>query len=105
MTIRAWRITKAKHSATAFSGDGAKTYGGRWNSPGTTVVYTSGSESLAILEMLIHLQAQDLMQRYVSFEVSFNQTLMTSVEPATLPKAWRRSPSSVAVQQVGDQWA
>lgn len=103
--IRAWRITKAKHAATAFTGGGAKTYGGRWSSPGTAVVYTAGSTSLAILEMLVHLQAQDLMRRYVIFDVSFDEALMTTVDPATLPKSWRRSPSPATVQQVGDDWS
>jgi RES domain-containing protein len=104
MTIRAWRITKAKHAATAFTGGGAKAYGGRWNSPGTAAVYTAGSTSLAILEMLVPLQAQDLMRRYVVFEVSFDEMLMTSVDPATLPKSWRKSPSPASVQPVGDEW-
>lgn len=104
MTIRAWRITKAKHAATAFTGGGAKTYGGRWNSPGTAAVYTAGSASLAILEMLVHLQAQELLRRYVIFEVSFDEAIMTMIDPATLPKSWRKSPSPATVQQVGDEW-
>lgn len=104
MMIHAWRITKARHAAAAFTGGGAKTYGGRWNSPGTAVVYTTGSISLAILEMLVHLQAQDLMRHYVIFPVSFDQTLMTTLEPAALPAAWRRSLSPATVQQIGDTW-
>lgn len=104
MTVRAWRITKAKHAAKAFSGGGAKAYGGRWNNPGTAIVYTAGSTSLAILEMLVHLQSHDLMRNYVTFEVSFDETLMKTIEPATLPKAWRRSPSPAKVRQLGDDW-
>ena len=104
MMIHAWSITKARHAATAFTGAGAKTYGGRWNSPGTAVVYTTGSISLAILEMLVNMQAQDLMRHYVIFLVSFDPTLMTTVNPAALPTAWRRSPSPATVQQVGDTW-
>ena len=104
MTIRAWRITKAKHADTAFSGTGAKDYGGRWNNPGTAIVYTAGSISLAMLEMLVHLQTHDLIRRYVIFEVSFEDTLMKSITAAKLPKAWRRSPSSARVRQVGDDW-
>ena len=105
MTLRAWRITKAKHAATAFSGGAAKTFGGRWNSPGTAIVYTAGSVSLAILEMLVHLQAPDLMKRYVVFEVAFDASLVTAIDPATLPKPWRRSPAPRTAQQVGDTWA
>lgn len=104
MTIRAWRITKAKHADTAFSGIGAKDYGGRWNNPGTAIVYTADSISLAMLEMLVHLQTHDLIRRYVIFEVSFEDTLMKTITAAKLPKTWRRSPPSAKVRQVGDDW-
>jgi RES domain-containing protein len=104
MMIHAWRITKARHAATAFTGGGAKAYGGRWNSPGTAVVYTAGSISLAILEMLVNMQTQDLMRHYVIFPVAFDHRLMTTVNPAALPPAWRRSPSPASVQRVGDAW-
>lgn len=55
MKRRAWRIVKEKHAATAFSGEGARLYGGRWNSVGTSLVYTSGTKALAALESLVHL--------------------------------------------------
>ena len=51
----AWRIIKAKHLPTAFSGEGAAKTGGRWNSRGVAVVYTSATRSLAALETLVHL--------------------------------------------------
>jgi RES domain-containing protein len=102
VTIHAWRIVKAKRSAAAFSGDGAEKYGGRWNSPGVAVVYVAGSASLAILEMLVHIQSQELMKRYVIFEVTFDDTLVTEVDPADLPKSWRKSPPSAVVQRIGD---
>lgn len=105
MIIRAWRITKARHASAAFSGDGAKVYGGRWNSPGTAVVYTAGSRSLAILEMLVHLQADELLRRYVMFEVSFDQSLVMPLAPDALPKTWRRSPAPAILQLIGDHWA
>jgi len=38
---KSWRILKSAHAATAFDGEGARLYGGRWNSPGTAVVYTA----------------------------------------------------------------
>ncbi len=105
MTVRAWRITKAKHAATAFTGGGAKASGGRWNSTGTAIVYTASSASLAILEMLVHLQAPDLMKRYVIFEVTFDESLATTFDPARLPRIWRRSPTLKTNQQIGDTWA
>jgi RES domain-containing protein len=104
MTLRAWRITKAKHAAAAFSGMGAKAFGGWWNSPGNAVVYCAGSTSLAILEMLVHLEASELMRRYVSFEVTFEESLVTAIHIADLPKNWRQSPIPASVQAAGDQW-
>jgi RES domain-containing protein len=104
MTVSAWRIAKARHAVTAFSGEGAKDYGGRWNSPGVAVIYAAGSAALAMLEVLVHLQSQELLQRYVLFEVTFHESLITTVNPKTLPKAWRQSPPPAAVQQVGDLW-
>jgi RES domain-containing protein len=104
MTVSAWRIVKTKHVAAAFSGEGARKAGGRWNSPGTAVVYTSDSASLAMLEMLVHLQSQDLLKRYVLFEVKFDESLVEAVDPKTLPKTWRKSPPPLAVQRVGDIW-
>ena len=34
-----WRIVKQKHVRGAFSGEGARVFGGRWNSIGVPVVY------------------------------------------------------------------
>ena len=104
MTVSAWRIVKTKHAAGAFSGDGAREAGGRWNSPGTAVVYTSDSASLAMLEMLVHLQSQDVLKRYVLLEVTFDESLVEAVDLKVLPKTWRKSPPPLAAQRVGDTW-
>jgi len=104
MMIRAWRITKARHAGTAFTGLGARLYGGRWNRPGRAVVYTAGSVSLAVLEMLVHLEAIELLRRYVIFEVAFDDALVTAVDAGKLPRNWRKSPAPGAVRAVGDDW-
>ncbi|MFY0600418.1 MAG: RES family NAD+ phosphorylase [Cyclobacteriaceae bacterium] len=46
-----YRICKSKY-ARDLSGKGAALYGGRWNPPGTPLLYTAGSISLACLEYL-----------------------------------------------------
>ena len=104
MTVIAWRIVKAKLADAAFSGLGAKLSGGRWNSPGRAVVYVSDSASLAMLEMLVHLNSPELLKRYVMFEVKFDESLVQTVDPKELPKSWRKSPPPLAVQQIGDAW-
>lgn len=45
----------AKAAFTALDGEGARLYGGRWNAPGRPMVYTAASPSLAVLEVLVHL--------------------------------------------------
>lgn len=104
MTISAVRITKDKHSRTAFSGAGAKVTGGRWNSPGTAVVYCAGSTSLAILEVLVHIDDQDLLEHYVTFEVTFDSSIVEDIVVRNLPKSWTKSPAPPTVQQLGDEW-
>jgi RES domain-containing protein len=101
----AFRIVKASLAGEALGGEGASLYGGRWNSPGTEVVYTAQSESLAMLELLVHLGASDLLQRYVTMRVEFERELVQSVAPAALPARWRASPAPAELQVLGDRWA
>lgn len=51
-----WRLCRARHAAQAFSGDGARRYGGRWNSRGVPMVYCSSSLALAAIELFVHLE-------------------------------------------------
>ena len=104
MTLRAWRIVKAKHQDTAFSGIGARLAGGRWNSPGTAMVYATQSIALAMLEILVHVQSRNLLTNYVLFEVQFEEALVTQLNVGTLPKNWNHSPVPIDVQQYGDHW-
>jgi RES domain-containing protein len=48
-----YRISRQKF-ATDLSGTGARLFGGRWNSVGISMLYTSTSRSLATLEVLVH---------------------------------------------------
>jgi RES domain-containing protein len=53
--MRVWRLCRRQYAVTAFSGIGAKLWGGRWNAPGYPVVYTADSLALAALETFVHL--------------------------------------------------
>ncbi len=39
--VTAWRLDESRFAATWDSGEGARLYGGRWNSRGRTIVYCS----------------------------------------------------------------
>jgi RES domain-containing protein len=101
---RGWRIVKASHAAAAFDGEGARLYGGRWNSPGSALVYTAQSEALAALELLVHLRAPQLLASYVSIPADFDEELVEVLPAARLPSGWRRYPAASALQRIGDRW-
>lgn len=100
----AWRIVKEKHAATAFSGQGAARTGGRWNSRGVPVVYTSGTKSLAALESLVHLNPP-VPFKYIAIRVQFAETLIGKVPLKSLPADWRAEPPPPSSKAVGDAWA
>lgn len=100
----AWRIVQAHVADRAFSGEGARRYGGRWNSKGYAVIYTSSSISLAILEVLVHIQIYDILEEYVYIPVEFDQKLYLALNPAELPGNWKKDPSPLVIKQIGDSW-
>lgn len=104
MSIRAWRITKRRHAKTPFSGSGAKKYGGRWNSPGTAVIYLSEAQSLAVLELLVHLEAPELLQKYVLISVDIADELVEDLDRGALPSEWQAEPAPIQLRGIGDSW-
>jgi RES domain-containing protein len=105
LNITAWRIVKRKFRKAAFTGEGARRYGGRWNSQGIPVVYVAQSQSLAALEMLAHLDSGDLLRYYVAIPVSIDSRLIVDVDVATLPKNWKSYPAPRSLRAIGDSWA
>lgn len=104
--IRAYRITQKRYLSTAFDGEGARLHGGRWNSLGTVVVYTSGSLSLATLELLVHLHDfATIHDRYRAIPVEFDETLVQTVDVDTLPTRWNAPQLIADTQILGDTWA
>jgi len=51
--LKAWRIVKTRYAASAFDGEGARRFGGRWSSKGVRVVYAAGPVALAVLAALV----------------------------------------------------
>lgn len=103
-----WRLVKKRHAevSDAFDGDGARRYGGRWNLPGTRMVYTAQSLSLAALEQFVHLGPEDNHIQFVSFRVEIPEDLsIYKLEPDKLPADWRMEPPPDSTQRIGTQWA
>jgi len=103
--MKAWRLVSEKWASGAFTGDGARLYGGRWNFPGIPLVYAAERLSLAALEMLVHLKATSLSLPYVAFEIEFEDSLLTAFPENELPEHWREEPVSSSTMEVGTYWA
>jgi RES domain-containing protein len=102
--ITSWRITKKKYANQALTGEGAKLWGGRWNPPGTPAIYTSDSLALAILELIVHLEAYDDIANYVAIPVQFGDAQVAVWPTETLPKKWAALPISSHTQKLGKNW-
>ncbi len=88
------------------SGQGAYLYGGRWNSPEHRVVYASGNLTLAMLEVLIHIDDAEafLNKAYVYHAVEFDEADVAVLAAASLPTGWNARPETRASQSVGDEF-
>jgi RES domain-containing protein len=101
----AWRLVKVRHQAGAFSGEGARIVGGRWNLPGTRVVYASESLALAALETLVHLGSAAIDLRFVAFRITIPEHLTIEATPVrTLPRRWRNQPPLPETMEIGTRW-
>ncbi len=102
--MRVWRICSRAHRR--FDGEGARRYGGRWNHTGTSVVYTSGSLSLAVLELFVHVDIDTAPGDLVAIQVDIPDTLtIETVKIERLPRDWRRYPGPEALKDIGTAWA
>lgn len=104
MKLSAWRIVQSRHASTAFDGEGARCYGGRWNNPGTAIVYTSESLALAQLELLVHLPSPDVLRAYVSIHIEFDARLIEDLDVHRWPKDWMIWPAPKSTRTLGDEW-
>jgi RES domain-containing protein len=100
-----WRIVPENHAAKAFDGEGARLYGGRWNSVGVAVVYASEHKSLTALETRVHIDARAKIMRYKCFAFHFDRALAKTLPSANLPADWRQEPPPPSLQELGDAWA
>ena len=98
-----WRMLTAKHIATAFTGEGARLHGGRWNPKGVPMVYAASTLSLATLEMLV--QDGKLLAHDVVIPATIPSRLkIEHVNPNDLPEDWRSAESREQLRVIGAEW-
>ena len=102
--LSVWRLTTVRFAKSAFSGDGARLYGGRWNRKGVPLVYTAGTQSLAMLEMLV--QDDALRARYAVIEARIPKSVtIDRIRIEDLPPDWREIDGREKLRVIGTDWA
>ncbi|CAM3888824.1 RES family NAD+ phosphorylase [Rheinheimera salexigens] len=103
-SIQLFRLVHSKWLKHAFDGEGARLYGGRWNSKGQQCIYTAGSEALAILEILVHLNNRAALSQFKLFQLTIVRTDLMQINNSTLPISWRDQPATSETARIGDSW-
>ena len=100
--MRLWRICRAPYAD--FSGEGARRFGGRWNSRGVPMVYASTSLALAAIELFVHLEPgqapNDLV--YLSATLPEGEPAQR-LGPNQLPVGWWTDDFE-PLRTIGDKW-
>lgn len=104
--MRVWRLIRRHRLSDAFTGEGSRLSGGRWNSRGTRIVYTSGSLALAHLEYLVRADIHYPPRDVVSISATIpDDVAIESVQLRRLPDSWRHfEPQVEALCSIGDRW-
>jgi RES domain-containing protein len=100
-----WRLTRHAYAESAFTGEGARRYGGRFNSRGVPVVYAAESLALALVETLVGLTDYSDLHRYVFFRVEIDSGEVERLPEARLPEGWDARPPTHTSQEIGGRWA
>ena len=106
LVLVAWRLAAPQFAQSAgelLSGEGARRYGGRWNSPGRPAVYLGDSLALAAMELLVHLRNVDVLGTYRKMPVYIPEELVMHIEPGELPPGWETG-SRTTTRGIGDRW-
>lgn len=102
--MRFWRICRRRYAAAAATGEGARLYGGRWNSRGVQVVYASTSLALAAVETFVNLEPNLRPKDLVSIEGEIPEALEVGrLDPKALATNWYKTRDE-SLRRFGDEW-
>ena len=78
--MQLYRVCRQKYAE--LSGYGAQIAGGRWNRKGIPALYAAGNASLAVLEVLVHLDRSELPEDYVLLSIHVPEERIVHKDPA-----------------------
>lgn len=99
-----FRLSRAQF-ARDLSGRGAQIAGGRWNSKGIPVVYTSQSRALCTVEIAVHTPLGNIPDDYVLVSVLIpDHLIIKELQEKDLPARWYTFPHPPSTQEIGDRF-
>jgi RES domain-containing protein len=102
--MKLFRVVQGKDRAKDLSGTGAFRWGGRWNSKGVYMLYTSENSSLALLESLVHFDEGETPPQLYSIELEIPDNAPVYMLPdSEYNKDWLKL-SLLENQKQGDLW-
>ncbi len=99
--MRVYRLSKEKF-VRDLSGRGAELVGGRWNSVGVPMLYTSSSRALCVAEVAVHIPLGILPRDYCLTVIELPDADMEEVKEDLLPSAWRLFTHQEVTQRMGN---
>jgi RES domain-containing protein len=98
-----YRLSKEKYG-NDLSGKGAELSGGRWNSKGVAMVYTSDSRALCTTEIAVHTPLGNIPNNYELISLEIPDNLIGEVDIKKLPAGWNSIPHSQYTREIGDRF-
>lgn len=98
-----YRLTRCIY-ADDLSGSGSRLFGGRWSSVSKPVVYLASSSSLAMLEVLVHLQPLMIPDDFCRVEIKVPDDSIIAVKVEEFPADWRDVSPPQILTRIGDSF-
>lgn len=102
--MNVYRLSREKYERD-LSGNGARIAGGRWNSKGTAMIYTSESRALCTVEAAVHIPLGILPSDYKMLTIGFPDSIkIRTLSMKHMPSDWKEKPPPNSTQKIGDDF-
>lgn len=100
--MNVYRLCRTKY-ADDLSGEGARLFGGRWNSVGIPCVYCSASRSLAVLEYTVNISIENIPRALSMVTIEIPDQQVEIIQVRNLPGDWRATPVPASTRDFGSE--
>ena len=101
-SLTVWRLVPAKRLPQAFDEEPGVHPGARWSKRGSSIVYTSASQALGLVELAAYASLEQLPP-LAAVPVTVPEGVAVA-EIDALPEGWERIPAPLELQRVGTTW-